>query len=143
MLNRDKGMSMIELLVVILAITVISATALPQLMDARESYRLTAEASDLITRLSNARIMAITRNADFRIAVTSSTAYAIQQETAPNTWAAIESFTMPTGYTITTTGSAEFHSRGNATPTGTYTITNSNSETRDVVVTTAGRAYAQ
>ena len=122
---------------------VLGVVALPQLRSAQSDYRLTSVANDVIGQLNQARIMAITRNADFRVSVTSSTTYAVEQETSANVWTTISSFTMPTGFTISASATGEFHSRGSANPNGTFTITNPNSKTRQVLVDPSGRIYAQ
>ncbi len=143
MLINSKGFSAIELLLVVSVMAILGAVALPQVRNAQADYRLTSTANDVIGQLNQARIMAITRNADFRVSVTSSTAYAVQQETSTNVWTTISSYTLPTGFTITATNTGEFHSRGTASPNGTFTVTNSNSKTRQVLVDPSGRVYAQ
>ena len=132
---------MLELMLVIMIIMVISAVALPSFIQARDNFRLTAVSTDLALNLSSARILAITRNADVRVYIVSSTNYELQEDTG--SWTTEESHDMPTGYTIGAGSYAEFHYRGNATPVTTFTVTNPNGLTKTVVVETSGRAYVQ
>ena len=134
-------MSMLELMIVMMIIMVIAAVSLPSFMEARDNFRLTAVSSDLASNLSSARILAITRNADVRVYIVSSTSYELQEDTG--SWTTEESHDLPTGYTIAASTYAEFHYRGNATPVTTFTVTNPNGLTKTVVVETSGRAYVQ
>lgn len=133
-------MSMFELMIVLSIIMVIMAMALPQMFSVREDYRVRAVATELAGYASNARILAITENTDFRLALIDSDTYAVQEDIS-GTWTTDTSYDLPTGYSVTVDGSAEFHSRGNATtaaPT-TFTITNPNGTTRTVEVSLSGR----
>ncbi len=143
--GSQKGMSMFELLIVLSIIMVIMAMALPQMFSVREDYRLTAVATELVGYASNARILAITENSDFRVTVIDSDTYAIQEDIS-GTWTTDASYDLPSGFSIAPANAnetAEFHSRGNATPVTTFTITNPNNNTRDVVVSLSGRVNAQ
>ncbi len=119
--------------------------ALPQLLETRDNYRLTAVASELTGNITNARIMSITRNVDVRVTTLSTTSYVLQQANG-NNWTTQETHTMATGFTLAPANPGEtavFHSRGNASPVTTFTITNPNSLTRQVVVEASGRIHAQ
>jgi Tfp pilus assembly protein FimT len=60
-------MSMFELMIVLSIIMVVMAMALPQMFSVREDYRVRAVATELAGYVSNARILAITENSDFRL----------------------------------------------------------------------------
>jgi type II secretory pathway pseudopilin PulG len=136
-------MSMFELLIVIAIIGAVSAVALPQLVEARDEYRLTAVAGQVVGAMNNARILSVSRNIDFRVNVSDTDTYLVQGDVS-GTWTTENSYDLPTGYSFGTSGSInEFHSRGNATPVVTLTITNLNGTTRDVVVEVSGRSYSQ
>ncbi len=134
-------MSMLELMIVMMIIIVVAAVSLPSFLEARDNYRLTAVSSAVSLNLSSARILAITRNADVRVYIISSTNYELQEDTG--SWTTEESHDLPTGYTIAADSYAEFHYRGNATPVTTFTITDPNGLAKQVVVETSGRSYVQ
>ena len=134
---------MFELMIVIFIISAISMVAIPQLMVAREEYRLTAVAGQVVGAMSNARILSVSRNTDYRVNVSDIDTYLIQEDVS-GTWTTEFTYDLPSGYTFGTSGAInEFHSRGNATPVATLTITNPNGTTRDVVVEVSGRSYSQ
>lgn len=136
-------MSLLELLMVVGIIGAIGVVALPQLAGVQENYRLDALAREVSGNLSNTRILAVTENVDHRIKVSSTTTYVLEEQ-GTNTWTEEDSFDMPVGFTIGTTGAiAEFESRGNASTTATFVITNPNGLTANVVVETSGRSYVQ
>ena len=134
---------MFEVLIVVMILAIVGMAALPQLLETRDNYRLTAVASELTGNITNARIMSITRNVDVRVTTLSTTSYVLQQANG-NNWTTQE--TMATGFTLAPANPEEtavFHSRGNACPVTTFTITNPNSLTRQVVVEASGRIHAQ
>ncbi len=136
-------MSFLEILMVVGIIGSLGVVALPQLAAVQENYRLDALAREVSGNLSNARILAVTENADHRIKVSGTTTY-VREEQGTNTWIVEDTFEMPDGFTIGTTGAiAEFESRGNASTTATFVITNPNGLTANVVVETSGRSHVQ
>ncbi len=142
--SRERGFSGLELAIVVFIISAMSLVALPELLNARENYRLLAVAQEISGNLANARIRSINENADFRIRVDTLASYVLEEETAPGTWTGRDSFEIPDGYTFSASGSTiEFHFRGNATPVATLTVQNPNNLTRDIVTTTAGRTNVQ
>ena len=142
-LEDQCGMSLFELIVVIVIIGAVSIVAVPQLTDARENYRLTAVAQQVSGNLSNPRILSITENSDYRVRIAGTDSYVVEEEVV-GVWTNRSTYGMPVGFTISTTGAiVEFHYRGNATPTDTFTLTNPDNNTRDVVTTTSGRTYVQ
>ena len=131
------------MIMVIVVILIATALALPGLRDAQDEYRLTAAAGEVVGYLNNARVLAVTRNTDQRLMVSSPSTYLVQEE-INNVWTTQDTITMPTGFTIGTNGAiAEFHPRGNATPVATFTITNPDGNTKQVVVEVSGRSYSQ
>lgn len=139
MRNTQSGMSFIEIIVVVALISAVGMIAIPQLMDAQENYRLIAVGSDLMARLQEARILAISRNREHRVRVSSAITYVIER----SSWTQEGSTqTLPPGFTMTATTSAVFKTRGNADG-ATYTITNANGKVREVIVETSGRIHAR
>jgi hypothetical protein len=110
----------------------------------RQDYRLEAVARQVSGQLSNARIQAVMANTDIRVIVLSATTYSIDEETSPGNWTPRETFEMPPGMTIGTTGAfVQFQYRGNATANVALTVTNPNANTRQVLTETSGRSYVQ
>ena len=141
--SSERGFSILEVIMVVAIILIVTALALPGLRDARDEYRLTAAASEVIGYLNNARVLPVTRNTDERLMVSNSSTYLVQEE-INNVWTTQGTITMPTGFTIGTNGAiAEFHPRGNATAVATFTITNPDGNTQQVVVEVSGRSYFQ
>jgi len=115
--------------------------ALPSLNRARQTYTLRAAASDVAARMHSTRIMAIVRNRDCRIAVTSAASYVIECDEAP--WQVVERITMPKGITVDASARPEFHRRGNVAPTATLTLRNRSGMVRRVIVNVNGRVRIQ
>jgi Tfp pilus assembly protein FimT len=145
--NRDKsdaeaGLTVFELTIAMLVIAIIALIAVPSLMETTENYRLTAAAGQLVSDLHKARVWAITKDADIRVIRVDDSTYAIEEDVA-GTWTNLENGTaLPTGFTLTSSDPAGFGPYGNGDG-GTYTLTNPNSRTRQVVVEVSGRIYAQ
>jgi Tfp pilus assembly protein FimT len=95
--RSQESMNFFELLIVLTIIMVIMAIALPQMLNLREDYRLTVVDSELVGYASNARILAITKNSDFRVTVFDSDTYAIQEDIS-GTWTTDSSYDLPGGF---------------------------------------------
>lgn len=136
-------MTMLELSIVIFIISAVSMVAIPRLIEARDEYRLVAVAGEVVGIMNNARVLSITQNADFRVNVSTTDTYLVEEDDS-GTWVSEGTYALPQGYTFSTSGSIiQFHSRGNATPVATLTIQNPNGTTRNVVVELSGRSYSQ
>ena len=136
------GFSLLELLLVAGLALTLSMVAAPALLSVREDYRLTGVANELVGRLNNARILAINQSAYQRIQVSTTTAYALQKKSGAS-WTTTETYSLPKQFTISALVTPEFQTRGNAIPTGTFTVTNPRGKTKQVVVATSGRVYVQ
>jgi len=141
--DRDsRGMSMLELVIVVAIISAISVVAVPQLLDVREDYRLIAVAGEVVGVMNNTRILSVSRNTDMRVNVSASGTYLVQAD--DGSWTTESTYTLPDGFTFSTTGAImQFHPRGNATPVASVQIINPNGNTRNVVVELSGRSYSQ
>jgi Tfp pilus assembly protein FimT len=143
MRGRCAGFTIFETLIAMGVMLVMTTIALPRLVNATEEYRLTSVAREVSGQLANARIRAITGNADYRISVTGDDTYELQESVA-GTWTTRESYEMPPGFLIGANGAAiAFHRRGNATPVATLSVTNRNGTVAQVVTATSGRSYVQ
>jgi len=134
-------MSLTESCVAAVVISTVMAIALPSLNRARQTYALQSAAHDVAGRMHFARISAIARNRDCRLAVTSTVSYVIECD--EGTWRTIEYLAMPQGITVTANARPEFHRRGNVSPTATFTLRNRTGAARRVVVNVNGRVRIQ
>ena len=135
-------MSLFELMITLAITMILTVMAMPQMFRAQEDYRLRAVITELAGYASNARILAITENTDFRVTLIDSDTYAIQEDIG-GTWTTDASYDLPDDFSITVSGSAEFHSRGNATTAAPtiFTITNQNGLSLEIHVELSGRVH--
>src|SRR5262245_1660246 len=142
MKNSCRGFTIFESVLAFTVIGVVAILAMPSLSRTQEIYRLVAASNEIQSQLHSARIQAISRNLDHRLRVVSSTAYVIERRVGLS-WVVTQSFQMAKGLSIAAGSTAEFHSRGNATPVTTITITSPRSDTRQVAVEASGYIHAQ
>ena len=140
--HPETGVTVFELVVVVLVLAILALVAVPSLLETRENYRLTAVTGQLVSDLHKARVWAITKDADIRVIRVDDSTYAIEEDVA-GTWTNLENGPgLPAGFTLTSADAAGFGPYGNGDG-GTYTLTNPNSQTRQIVVEVSGRIYAQ
>ena len=141
--SAGRGFTLFEMMISLAIMSIMGMIAIPQLIEATKEYRLTAIAREVSGNISNTRILAITQNTDYRVLVSGSDTYIVQEDVA-GTWTDRTTFTMPDGFTIGADGSVvEFHRWGNAAPVATFSITNENSTVAQVVTATSGRSHVQ
>jgi|SRR5688572_7999516 len=133
----SRGFTLLELMVVMALMLGTTMVALPKLSRTNQVYQLSAASSTIRARLSFARIQAISRNMDYRVRVVTSTSYVIERRPS-GSWETVETFTMPSGFSVSANGSAEFRPRGTASSSATFTVTNPTAETRSVAVAASG-----
>ena len=134
-------MSLTESLIAVAIMAITMAISTPSLLRAREIYELQAAARMVESRMQSARILAVTRNRDCRINVTSPATYVVEcQGTA---WQTIETITLPRGITVTASARPEFHERGSVAPTATVTVWNRSGGNLRVIVNVNGRVRIQ
>jgi type II secretion system GspH-like protein len=134
-------MSLTESCIAAVVVSTVMAVALPSLNRSRQTYTLRAAAYDVASRMHSTRILAIVRNRDCRMAVTSAVSYVIECDEAP--WRVVERITMPKGLTVEASARPEFHPRGNVAPTATLTVRNRVGMSRRVIVNVNGRVRIQ
>ena|SRR6187399_302758 len=134
-------MSLTETLVAVTILVTSIAIATPSLLRSREAYELQSAARMVESRMQSARILAVRRNRDCRVNVTSTSSYALEcQGTA---WETIETVSLPHGLTVTASASPVFHERGSVAPTATITVWNSRGRSLRVIVNVNGRVRIQ
>ena len=138
----QRGFSLIEFTFAFLMMFAMAIVALPNLSRMQHLYRLAAASNDIQGRLHYARIQAISKNADHRLRVTGPTTYVLERRNG-GSWFVDQIFSLANGFSISATSTAEFHSRGNASPVATFTVMNPKTELRQVAVDTSGYIHAQ
>ena len=140
--NGTRGYTLFELMLVLVMASGALLVALPTLGRSQQVYELTAASNGLRSRLSYARIQAISQNMDHRIRVVNSTSYVLERRPSID-WVVAQTYPMASGFSVSASGTAEFHPRGTANPAATFTVTNGNMETRQIVVSASGYINAQ
>jgi type II secretion system protein H len=149
--HREAGFSLIELIVVIAMIGIVAALATPQFMSYWRTSTTTAGASELATAINRARQLAIAGNQNYCAEVAGTAVRYRQNSNAACTAGTIWTGT-GTGATGLVTlsnnirvsgGPVVFTSLGAAALAGTFTVTNPNGGTRNVVVAASGRVSVQ
>jgi Tfp pilus assembly protein FimT len=133
----SRGFTFFEVMLVLLLSVGTALIALPSLSRTQQIYKLSGAANAVRTQLSHARIQAISRNIDHRIRVVDSTSYVLERRSG-GSWSVIQTYTMAAGFTVGASGTAEFHPRGTANSTATFTVTNKDLEIRQVAVAASG-----
>jgi len=149
--DRQAGFSLAELIVVVAMIGLLAALGLPQFMSYWRSSATTAGASELATALSRARQLAITGNQNYCAEVLGASLRYRQNSNAACTAGTIWTGTGTDGAGLMAIsnnmqlsgGPVVFTSLGAAALAGTFTVTNPNGGTRNVVVAASGRVSVQ
>ena len=134
-------MSLLESCVGVAIASAVVVFAAPSLIRARENYHLDLVTRQVAGKMQWTRIKAISRNRDCRIRVNSETSYLIECEDP--SWRTDETVPLPRGFRIAANASPQFHKRGNASPSGTFTITDSRSKSKRVIVNITGRVRVE
>ena len=134
-------MSLTESLIAVAILAITMAISAPSLLRARTIYELQSAARMVESRMQSARILAVTRNRDCRINVTSSTTYVVECQGA--SWETIETVSLPRGITVTASARPEFHERGMVAPTATLTVWDRSGMNLRVIVNVNGRVRIQ
>lgn len=137
----SRGVSLIETCVVLALVVSLTAIALPPMMEARQNYGLLAVAGQLRSQLYRTRSLAIVRNQDCRLRVTSAVTYLIECQTPQ--WSPIAFHQLDTGFTIAANNRPEFHPLGNVGPMATITIWNERGANRRLIVGRSGRVRTE
>ncbi len=141
-LRLADGFTVLEILVAMAIFTILGAFAIPQWGNLLSKYRLESAARHVATELHGARNRAMAQYRRFKLVFDSTTTYIIQREQTPGVkdYATIGgSKSLPLGITAGFSNTPIFQTRGNASPGATITLSNSKSETKEVVVHLTGR----
>jgi len=141
-LSLADGFTLLEILVVMAIFTILGAFAVPQWGNLLAKYRLDSAARHVATELHGARNRAMAQYRRFKLVFDSPTTYTIQKEQTPGEedYMAISgSKSLPIGITAVFNNTPVFQTRGNASSGATITLSNSENETKEVVVHLTGR----
>jgi prepilin-type N-terminal cleavage/methylation domain-containing protein len=149
--KHEAGFALTELIVVLAMIGILAILAGPQFMSYWRTSATSAGAAELATAIQRARQLAITNNVNY-CAEVSGTKVRYRQNannacTAGTIWTGTGTDTnglvqISNGMTVAG-GPVVFSSMGAAVLAGTFTVTNPNGGTRNVVVAGSGRVTVQ
>ena len=134
-------MTVSEVCVAAAIVTATLAIASPSFIHAHQTYVLNSTARAVAGSMHTARILAVTRNADCRVAVPSAAMLSI--ECQQEHWRQIEATSLPHGMVLTANAKPTFHARGNVSPAGTLTVCNRFNRCLRVIVNVSGRVRIQ
>ncbi len=150
-MGDDRGISIIEILMVLLALAVMAGMAMPSVFRTLEVYRLRAAAWNLAGDLRLARQKAVSLQLDHRIcfancdgAAVPAGGYLLQRKVsaAPVVWFVdVRRGDLPDGLTLTWSADAVTYDLKGEASGSTITLTNS-AGTYDVVASPSGRVRA-
>lgn len=146
-MGDDRGISIIEILMVLLALAVMAGMAMPSVFRTLEVYRLRGAAWNLAGDLRLARQTAVSTQVPHRFCLSGcdnpvpAGGYLLEREATPS-WEVLTRINVPDGVTITTTapdGKLTFDTKGGVSGAmGTMTLTNG-SGTYQVATAITGR----
>lgn len=141
---QSQGFTLIELMATLGVAAILMAIAIPNFMSTLPGLRLNDAARQVATDLQQIRMKAIAQNIPYQMAL-SSTTYVLRKcndsacSTSTNDSGSI---VLPTGITVLTPPTAQFHPRGTAATLTTIELTNGSSS-KWVCVRTVGRVNIQ
>jgi prepilin-type N-terminal cleavage/methylation domain-containing protein len=149
--RNEAGFSLTELIVVVAMIGILAVLAGPQFMSYWRTSATAAAASELATAVNRARQLAIAGNQPFCAEVSASRVRYRQNSNATCTTGNIWTGTGTDGNGLVSLsnnmtvagGPVVFTSLGAASLAGTFTVTNPNGGSRNVVVAASGRVTVQ
>jgi Tfp pilus assembly protein FimT len=134
-------MSLLETCIGVAILSAVVFFAAPSLIRARDNYHLDQTTRQVAEHMQLTRIKAISRDQDCRLRVVSTTSYVT--ECKDLVWLLDETINLPGGFQITADATLQFHKHGNAAPAATFTIWDSRSNSKSVVVNITGRVRVQ
>jgi prepilin-type N-terminal cleavage/methylation domain-containing protein len=136
-----RGFTLIEVLVATAIFSIMTAIAIPTWGMLVPVYQLSSAARQVATEFDSARNRAVTQYRRFRVVFLSSTTYRVERENTPGA-ADYVTFkgprTLPSGITASFSATPIFQTRGDASPAGNITLTNSKGDTKLVTVSSTG-----
>jgi len=141
-----RGFTLIEILISIVILSSLFAIALPIWSAVIPGYQLNSAARQMATEFHSARNRAMAQYRRFRLVFSSATTYSIERENTPGA-ADYTLFsgpkTLPSAVTSTFNNTPIFQTRGDASPAGTVTLTNSTGASKVITVSSTGKVDIQ
>ena len=132
-----KGATLLETCMVTAVIGVLSVISVPSFVRAQQRFVLSSTAYEVRSELHRVRILAITRNQDCRLRVTSPNTYLLECQTPA--WVSVRLIDVPAGVSISANNRPEFHPMGNVGPMASITVWNESGDRRKIIVSRGGR----
>ncbi len=132
-----KGATLLETCMVAAVIGVLSVISVPSFVRAQQRFVLSSTAYEVRSELHRARILAITRNQDCRLRVTSPNTYLLECQTPA--WVSVRLISLPASVSISANNRPEFHPMGNVGPMASITVWNESGDRRKIIVSRGGR----
>ena len=132
-----KGATLLETCMVAAVIGVLSVISVPSFVRAQHRFVLSSTAYEVRSELHRARILAITRNQDCRLRVTSPNTYLLECQTPA--WVSVRLIYLPASVSISANNRPEFHPMGNVGPMASITVWNESGDRRKIIVSRGGR----
>lgn len=144
-LTCQRGMSLVELLVVVAVIMILAISSIPMFLSYYHNATLKAGAEELVTWLNQGRQLAIRENRSVCASVDGSGLHFHLDNCSGTVWVgagtnATGHVSFPAGLTLSTSAEPIFNYLGAAAPAATFTLTNpTNGRSLRVVVSASGR----
>ena len=114
--NRDKGYTIVELLVGVGILSMATAIAVPALTELRTMYQVRATADSIAGEISKARMRSVGQGVISRVRILDST-YVVETSEDGTTFQAVEGpFTVPEGLSLAITGQSPRFGRTGIAP---------------------------
>ncbi len=137
---NKKGVTLIELIVIMVIIGILAAFFAPNIGAWLPNYRLRSAARDIVSTMRTAQIKAVSTNTRYRVRFTLPASYILEYENPPGTWVG-EGVTQnfPSGITIAainfnTGNNAEFNANSTSS-SGSIRIQNTRGAERQLTIT--------
>ncbi len=137
--QAQKGFTVLELLVVVAIAAVGVALAVPQIQSSIAGYNLAASTEMLLAELDAARMMAISRGANYQVSFTSQSIQIIDPSDRDNPVREAKDLDDGIFFTFMPDNPIVFSPRGFAQG-GVFQVANRHGETRMILVARSGRA---
>jgi Tfp pilus assembly protein FimT len=143
--SRQSGATLLQMVVTTTIIGLVLAAASPNIASLLSAYPVRSGAREVYAQLENARMAAVTYNTSCTFTVSSTTTYTVSPAScsANHIATAVTLDASSKGVAMSGGPSIIFTSKGNASTSGTLTLTDSRGSTMSVAVGTAGRIHIQ
>ena len=140
------GFTLLDIIATVAIFSILVAIAVPTWGNLLPGYQLNSAARQVATEFQSARNRAMAQYRRFRLIFDSASTYRVERENTPGA-ADYALFSgpknLPSGIIAATNNTPIFQTRGDASPTGSITLTNSKGETKAITVSSTGRVEIQ